>query len=164
MRRFFVLGRLYSSRCYSTNAGNLSIIEKANKEGAQSLIGSFTHKNGFDQCLDKMTIDSMDGGIAKATLPISDELGNSYGTLHGGAIATLIDVMGTLALLTHNSEKGGVSIEMNMSFLSPAKVGDTILAEGQVVKSGRSMGFTQVTLYRKSDMKVVATGRHTKAL
>jgi acyl-coenzyme A thioesterase 13 len=71
--------------------------------------------------------------------------------------------MGTLALLANDPARGGVSIEMNMSFLAPIKVGDIVLAEGEMIKTGKSLGFTEVRLYRKSDGKQIAIGRHTKA-
>ena len=34
----------------------------------------------------------------------------------------------------------------------------------RVTKSGSRLGFTTVDLFRKSDGKLIATGRHTKAL
>ena len=34
----------------------------------------------------------------------------------------------------------------------------------QVLKIGKSLGFTEVKLYRESDNKLAAIGRHTKAL
>ncbi len=159
-RRFISSRTIF--RGLSTTTEPMSIIEKAKAHGAQSLVGPFVHRGGFDSCLDGMTIESMDGK-AVATLPVVPKLGNSWQTLHGGAVSTLVDVMGTLALLAADPNRGGVSIEMNMSFLAPVKVGDVVLAEGEVIKTGKSLGFTEVRLFRKSDGKQIAIGRHTKA-
>jgi acyl-coenzyme A thioesterase 13 len=74
-----------------------------------------------------------------------------------------VDVLGTLALLSLDRTKPGVSVELNISFLSAAKVGDKLIIEGEVMKAGRRMGFTQVTIRREEGNQVVAVGRHTKA-
>ena len=88
---------------------------------------------------------------------------NAYKTLHGGAICTIVDVVGTLALLSIDPTKAGVSVDLNCNFISAAKAGEEIIIEGKVLKSGRRLGFTQVDLKRK-DGSLIATGRHTKAL
>ena len=85
-------------------------------------------------------------------------------TLHGGAVSTLVDVVGTLALIAHDPTRAGVSLEMNTSFLAAAQAGDELIATGRVLKAGRSIGFTEVEVRRKSDHRLIATGRHTKAL
>ena len=136
----------------------------------------------------------------------------------GGCTATLVDIVGTMALLTLNPNSPGVSVELSTSYLSAAKEGETIVVEGKyvalvfalvegdvdyiasvegqyvacelpwpwvqplaalvghfpcklclvrcvrVTKSGARLGFTSVDLFRKSDGKLVATGRHTKAM
>ena len=54
-------------------------------------------------------------------------------------------------------------MEINVSFISAAKAGETITIDGTVLKSGRSLGFTQVDI-KRADGTLVATGRHTKKL
>jgi acyl-coenzyme A thioesterase 13 len=86
------------------------------------------------------------------------------GTLHGGAISLLVDVLGTMALLTRDPKRAGVSVELNCSFCAPAKMNERIRVHGKVLKYGKTLGFTEVTVSRISDGVMVATGRHTKAL
>eukprot|EP00037_Helgoeca_nana_P007759 m.70335 g.70335 ORF g.70335 m.70335 type:complete len:96 (-) comp18501_c0_seq1:1409-1696(-) len=74
-----------------------------------------------------------------------------------------VDVLGTLALLAEDPSKPGVSVEINVSYLSAAKVGTHIVAEGTVLRSGRSLGYTEVRLHDTTTKKLVAIGRHTKA-
>ena len=45
--------------------------------------------------------------------------------------ATLVDILGTMALLTINPLKPGVSIDINVNYLSAAKLGETLLLEGR---------------------------------
>jgi len=107
-------------------------------------------------------VDTMAGHVI-ATLPVSNELANSYGTLHGGAITTIVDVMGTMALMAKDHTRAGVSVDLNVNFLSAAKIGETLTCEGRVLRLGRTLGFTQVDI-KDSKGKLVATGRHTKAM
>eukprot|EP00320_Phaeocystis_rex_P019635 CAMPEP_0119063072 /NCGR_PEP_ID=MMETSP1178-20130426/6501_1 /TAXON_ID=33656 /ORGANISM="unid sp, Strain CCMP2000" /LENGTH=170 /DNA_ID=CAMNT_0007044403 /DNA_START=151 /DNA_END=659 /DNA_ORIENTATION=- len=68
------------------------------------------------------------GGDVVCSLTVNDELSNNYGALHGGAISTIVDVVGTLALLSKDPSRAGVSIEMSQTFCAAAKVGDRIAA------------------------------------
>jgi len=102
----------------------------------------------------------------RCELVVSDALANNYGTLHGGCISTLVDVVGTLALLGVDPSRAGVSVEMNQSFTSAATVGERVSAEGIVERYGRTLGFTQVRLAiineDGGEGRTVAIGRHTK--
>ena len=88
-------------------------------------------------------------------------------TLHGGVTATLVDVVGTLALLGRDATRPGVSVEMNQSFCSAAKEGDVVHCEGKVLRYGKTLGFTEVSIRNTNadgtaGGKLIAVGRHTK--
>ena len=76
----------------------------------------------------QVVITAAENGNLQAEMEVCPEHTNRGGSLHGGFTATLVDQMSTLALLTHTDENlaAGVSIELNVSFLSPANVGDHI--------------------------------------
>jgi acyl-coenzyme A thioesterase 13 len=100
-----------------------------------------------------------------AQFSVTQAVANSYGTLHGGCTALIIDVAGTLAILSANSKKAGVSVEMNQSFLRPLKLGATVFVKGVVLKMGKTLAFTEVSLHLESaEGLLCSTGRHTKAL
>ena len=94
----------------------------------------------------------------------------NYGTLHGGAISTIVDVVGTLALLSVDPSKAGVSVEMNQTFCSAAKVGEKLLVTGRSLRCGRSLAFAEVEVRKWPTGReaegalppLVAVGRHTK--
>ena len=46
-------------------------------------------------------------GAVQCELKVTEQLANSYGTLHGGAISTIVDVLGTMALLTRDHTRAG---------------------------------------------------------
>ena len=100
-------------------------------------------------------------GLVRATLPVTPEVENAYGTLHGGAISTIVDVVGTMAIMSKDPTKPGVSVELGTSYTSAAKSGTTVTIEGKLLKLGGKLAFTQVDIFRE-DGQVVATGRHTK--
>lgn len=110
-----------------------------------------------------MAITDISETGAVCEVVVSEALTNNYGTLHGGVIATLVDVVGTIALLGRDPRRAGVSIEMNQTFMSAARPGDRIVALGSVLKYGGRLGFTHVDLRRDSASGLLlASGRHTK--
>jgi acyl-coenzyme A thioesterase 13 len=121
-------------------------------------------QGGFDRSLANLRVERLGSGTVTCVLPVTADVANSYGTLHGGATSTLVDVVGTMALLTQDPLRPGVSVELSVSFLAAAKLGEEVAIEGRVLRQGKKLGFTQVDLRRKSDGTLLATGRHTKAL
>lgn len=98
-------------------------------------------------------------------MEVCPEHTNRGGSLHGGFTATLVDQMSTLALLTHADENlaAGVSIELNVSFLSPANVGDQILIEASTLRKGRNLAYLTVDIFKKgADKKLIAKASHVK--
>ena len=69
--------------------------------------------------------------------------------------ATLVDVVGTMALLSRDAGRPGVSIEMSQTFCAAAKVGERVTVVGTVLKAGGRLGFTQVEV-RRADAQVGA--------
>ena len=144
-----------------------SFIARA-KEAADAsvLLGPFRSAGRFDSCLEDagMLIESVgnhEQPVVTCSLTVNEGLANAFGTMHGGAVSTLVDVVGTLALLCKDPERPGVTVEMNQSFFAAAKLGRRLTISGEVLGYGRTMGFTQVTISDESQ-KVLALGRHTK--
>jgi len=142
----------------------MSFIEKAKVHGANALLGMFTCRAGFDDKFKGLRVEHIADGRVECSLTVEPHIQNAYGTLHGGAVATLIDIVGTMAILSVHPTKAGVSVELSTSFMSPAKSGEKIKIEGTLLRAGRSMAFTNVELRRASDGRLVACGRHTKAI
>lgn len=149
----------------SGEGASTSFIDTAKVKGANALLGKFLN-NGkrFDSAFAGMKVTEVSAGRAVCEVDVTDGLQNAYKTLHGGAITTLVDIVGTLALLSLDPTRAGVSVELNVSFASAAKAGETVVVEGRVLKAGKKLGFTEVDVRRASDGALIATGRHTKAL
>jgi acyl-coenzyme A thioesterase 13 len=126
---------------------------------------SWFGKTGYDRSLAGMELLSLEGGKARVRLHVGEEVQNAGGALHGGAVATLVDVVGTLAIMSADRDhRPGVSTDLNVSWFSPAPGGSTVLVEAAVLKSGRTLAFVQVDVRRESDGVHVAQGRMTKFL
>jgi acyl-coenzyme A thioesterase 13 len=110
-----------------------------------------------------LTFISATQGSFKAHLTLAPIHVNSRKTLHGGVTATLVDWAGGLAIATHGLEKTGASVDIHVTYISTAHVGDTIEIEGTANRVGRSMAFTTVKITKLGDTPViVATASHTK--
>ena len=77
---------------------------------------------------------------------------NPQGTLHGGIIATVMDV--SMGHLLHHKTGVGATLEMNVKYLLPIK-NENVLCKGSFLKQGKTIGFLQSHLYRE-DGKLAA--------
>jgi len=142
-----------------------SFIARAkNANDASVLLGPFTSTGSFDRVLEEAGVVVSHIGPDEVTcnFAVSDSSCNNFGTLHGGFIALLVDVVGTLALLGRDPSQAGVSVEMNQSFCTAARKGEPLTCTGTVLRYGQTLAFTQVVLRKTVDAKLIATGRHTK--
>jgi acyl-coenzyme A thioesterase 13 len=156
---------LRPSRLFCSTRGEAFIDKAKRLNDSKALLGPFVSAGRFDACLETagMIITDISEAGAVCEVVVSKALTNNYGTLHGGVIAMLVDVVGTIALLGRDPSRAGVSIDMNQTFMSAARPGDRIVALGSVVKYGGRLGFTHVELRRGSASgPLLASGRHTK--
>ncbi|KAJ7129074.1 thioesterase family protein [Mycena filopes] len=92
---------------------------------------------------------------------------NSKSVLHGSVSATLVDLVGGLAISSAGSPKTGVSTDMHVSFVGTAREGDTLWIHGIAERVGATLAFTRVRIEKEelqggAERALVATGSHTK--
>ncbi|MBI3726650.1 PaaI family thioesterase [bacterium] len=117
---------------------------------------------GFGKAIPAKLVEAKDGR-AVVRLEVVEAVQNIGGTLHGGAIATLVDDAGTCAIVTADREnRPGVTTDLNVSYFSPAPGGSFVVAEARVLKIGRTLAFVTVDIKREKDGVLVAQGRMTK--
>ena len=79
------------------------------------------------------------GGKARAKLTVSPSLQNLGGTLHGGAMASLVDLMGTIAIMSADREgRPGVTTDLNLTCCAPVPGGSVVLIEARVLRPARA--------------------------
>ncbi len=100
-------------------------------------------------------------GRASIECDVTDEVKNRMGSLHGGAIATLVDDAGTAAIASADTEgRFGVTTDLNVSYFAAAFEG-TVMARAAVLKSGRTLAFVTVDVVDAAG-RLLAQGRMTK--
>ena len=91
----------------------------------------------------KILTETLGRGEARLSLPVETHLTNSFGTVHGGVILSLLDIaLCTAARTLHPDSTGVITIDMSASFLG-AGSGTRLVAEARVMKDARSMSFVE---------------------
>ncbi|KAI9295440.1 Thioesterase/thiol ester dehydrase-isomerase [Neoconidiobolus thromboides FSU 785] len=110
------------------------------------------------------TLVNADSGKVTHQFQVEEKHLNINDSLHGGFLATLIDMGGTLAINTMDLKQTGVSTDISISYLAGAKLGETVKMSSQVDKLGKNLAYTSVKIWKEQGdkQKVIALGRHTK--
>ncbi|XP_060554572.1 acyl-coenzyme A thioesterase 13-like [Ruditapes philippinarum] len=117
---------------------------------------------GFENILNKVKVTSGGGGACTCEMQVAEEHQNRAGTLHGGMTCTLVDAVSTWALLGTDEPVAGVSVDLSVSFMRGAKVGDDIIIDAKMLKRGKRLAFLTVDITNKLDGNLLAQGKHTK--
>ncbi|XP_021734737.1 acyl-coenzyme A thioesterase 13-like isoform X1 [Chenopodium quinoa] len=111
-----------------------------------------------------LRIDQIEHGRVLCSFNVPQRLLNTANTLHGGAIASLVDLVGSAVVFTVGAPSTGVSVEINVSYLDAALPDEEIEVEGKALRVGKSLAVISVELRKKASGKIIAQGRHTKYL
>ncbi|XP_055812646.1 uncharacterized protein LOC129882398 [Solanum dulcamara] len=111
-----------------------------------------------------MNLDLVEPGRILCSFKVPNRLVNAGNFLHGGATATLVDILGSAVIHTVGAPSVGVSLEINVSYLDAAYLGEEIEVEAKVLRVGKTIAAVTVELRKKKTGKIVAQGRHTKYL
>ncbi|CAL8371873.1 unnamed protein product [Boreogadus saida] len=130
----------------------------------KQIMKSLADTPGFDRVISKVNVLSASPGKVVCEMTVEEEHTNRGGTLHGGLTATLVDIISTTAIMYSERGSPGVSVDMNITYMNAAKIGEDVLITAQVLKQGKTLAFASVDLINKSTGKVIAQGRHTKHL
>lgn len=83
------------------------------------------------------------------------EMANPGGILHGGAISAMIDELMGMTVFTLGKEGFYVAINLNVDFLRPGKIGETITLDCQIIREGRTMVYANCSVFN-SEKKLIA--------
>ena len=119
------------------------------RQGAMALIGA--------------RLEALRPGYCALTLTPRPETSQQHGYVHAGILATLVDSAGGYAGYTlFPADSSVLTVEFKLNLLAPAE-GDRIIAEGFVVKSGRTLTITrgEVHAERNGERTLVAIMQQT---
>ena len=85
------------------------------------------------------SLESVESGTVTITCGFDERLTQQQGLLHGGVLASLVDVAcGYAALSVMPANREVLTVEFKIHFLKPAKT-DRLIAVGQVIQAGRTL-------------------------
>ena len=100
-----------------------------------------------------MRVIELKAGYARLSMRIKPEYMNFHGVAFGGVIMSLADQAFGYAVNTLSYPS--VASQFNTYFLSSARSGDELTAEGRVVRSGRRISVAEVSITNQ-DGKLIA--------
>lgn len=114
-------------------------------------------------------IDSFGEGVSVMSVTLEDKHMNPNGVVHGGVLTTLMDEATGHAIVTIRgleamAETPHATVDMSVSFLSGARVGDELVCEARTLRLGRSIAFAEAEILRKGSRDLIAKGRFTYAI
>ncbi|KAJ4839479.1 hypothetical protein Tsubulata_030716 [Turnera subulata] len=109
-------------------------------------------------------VDVIEPGRVVCSMKVPPRLLNGGNFLHGGATATLVDLVGSAVTYTVGAPVTGVSVEISITFLDAAFPNEDIEIEAKVLRVGKAVGVVTVEFRKKKSGKIFAQGRHTKYL
>lgn len=81
--------------------------------------------------------------LCRISFPAEDFLFNPQGFVHGGTIATVMDI--SMGHLVNKVAGPGATIEMKIQYMRPVSVG-IVSVEGRFIKRGRNLSFMESKL------------------
>lgn len=114
----------------------------------------------YHKFLDYNVVES-GGGFVRLEMTGFDCHRNRGDYIHGGVLMSLMDIAGIMAGCSGSGEqRKAVTVNLTCNFLSTA-MGETVHAEGRVVRKGRSMFFCECRVVDVATGKVVCMGQGT---
>ena len=103
-------------------------------------------------------------GMAVAEMTATAEMANTAGFVHGGMISALADsAMGRSLRTIKPGVVRSMSFDLKLSFISAAKVGETLRATGRILHAGRRTAVTECRVEGPGG-RLVATASGTFAI
>lgn len=101
-------------------------------------------------------LESVESGTVTITCGFDEGLTQQHGLLHGGVVASLVDVAcGYAALSVMPEEREVLTVEFKVHFLKPAQT-DRLIAVGQVVQAGRTLTVCEGSVFDATRTRVLA--------
>jgi uncharacterized protein (TIGR00369 family) len=102
-------------------------------------------------------------GEIRVQFEATREFTNPLGNIQGGFLAAMLDdTLGPALATTFESQEFGLTLELKVNFVRPAKPG-TVTGTGRVVHRGKSVAFIEGELHN-SDGELLATATSTARL
>lgn len=100
-------------------------------------------------------------GFARLEMPVRGEHRNTVKYLHGGVIASLLDIAGAVCgSYGISNEFVSVTINLNCNFMSP-HTGQIAVVEGELIRRTNTIFFAQSKIFDADNKRLCATATGT---
>ena len=131
------------------------------KTGLEGILANPTHYEGTYLEFLGFRLTSWKEGFARLEMPVRPDHRNTVGYLHGGVIASLLDIAGAVAgSYGIADEFVSITINQNCTYMAPHQ-SDLVIAEGELIRTTTSMFFTQSKLMDPERNLLCATATGT---
>lgn len=105
----------------------------------------------------KIKLLELEPGYAKVVMPMSPEYQNFNGLIFGGMVMAVADQ--AFAYASNSLAYPSVASQFNIHFVAGASVNDELTAECRVLRSGRRVGISEITVTNQAGKLIAkATG------
>ena len=112
-------------------------------------------RQGFMRTLGAV-LESVEPGAVTVSCGFNEGLTQQHGLLHGGVVASLVDVAcGYAALSVMPADRDVLTVEFKVHFLKPADT-DRLIAVGQVVQAGRTLTVCEGSVFDGTRTQLLA--------
>ena len=110
-------------------------------------------------------IETDDETSIEATMPVTKEISQTMGVLHGGATISLAEsVAGVGSNLLCGSDERCFGMQISANHVSSAKIGDVVYARGIIQHKGRTTHVWNVDITSMQNGRLISTIRITNAV
>lgn len=108
------------------------------------------HLQGFGAWLNAKVIKISDEADLELEFEVREDMLNPMGTIHGGAIAAILDeVMGMQLFLKSGEEDAYFALNISVDFIKNAKFGEKLKAVPHLLRIGRKTANLRVDLFNE---------------
>ena len=112
-------------------------------------------RQGFMRTLGAV-LESVESGTVTISCAFDAGLTQQHGLIHGGVVASLVDVAcGYAALSVLPADREVLTVEFTVHFLKPANT-DQVIAVGHVVQAGRTLTVCEGSVFDATRTRVIA--------
>lgn len=98
---------------------------------------------------------SVEEGKLELEIKVREEFTNPGGIMHGGVIAGIIDEAMGMCTFTLGRDGFFVAINLNVDFLRPGVLGDTLKVSAEIIRAGKKMVHAECKVFDK-ELKLIA--------